>query len=126
MIYGIGVDLQHIGQLNDAIEKHGMPFVRKIFTEAEVAYCQQYSRPCQHLAARWAAKEAFLKALGAGIGQGFSFHEIETRNQVNGQPYLVLHGNARKHCDTLGLKAFLSLSHSGEYALAQVVVTMDA
>ncbi|MBO8162782.1 MAG: holo-ACP synthase [Brevibacillus sp.] len=123
MIYGIGVDLQHIGQISEAIEKQGAAFLQKIFTDEEVAYCRRYPRPNQHLAARWAAKEAFFKALGAGIGQGFLFREVETKNLANGQPYLVLHGKARDHCVERGLSAHLSLSHSGDYALAQVVVT---
>ncbi|UFJ42459.1 holo-ACP synthase [Brevibacillus humidisoli] len=124
MIYGIGVDLQHIGQIGEAIEKHGSAFLVKIFTEEEVAYCQRYPRTHQHLAARWAAKEAFFKALGAGIGQGFLFREVETRNHASGQPYIVLHGNALAHCDRLGLQTHVSLSHSGEYAMAQVLVTI--
>ncbi|MGW9125867.1 holo-ACP synthase [Paenibacillus chitinolyticus] len=124
MIYGIGVDLQNIAQLEEAVTRQGESFLRKVFTDRERAYCSRHTSPVQHLAARWAVKEAFLKATGSGLGGQYLFKDLEVVNKPSGQPELILHGKAEEDCKRLGLHIYISISHSGEYALGQVVLCM--
>ncbi|WP_217559698.1 holo-ACP synthase [Paenibacillus sp. GbtcB18] len=122
MIYGIGVDLQTISQLEQVMKRQGENFLRKVFTDRERAYCSRYACPAKHLAARWAVKEAFMKAMGSGLGGKYMFKDLEVVNRSSGQPELVLRGNAEEDRIRLGLHVYISISHSGEYALGQVVL----
>ncbi len=114
----IGVDIIEIERLAQSVDRFGDRFLRRIFTERELAYCQ--GRPAS-LAARWAAKEAAAKALGCGIG-AVGWQEIEVVNEANLRPTLQLHGAAAALAAQLGLAEWaVSLSHSRDYALAFVV-----
>ncbi|MFD7524217.1 holo-ACP synthase [Paenibacillus chitinolyticus] len=125
MIYGIGLDIQEIAQIGELYVRRKDAFLRKVFTPDELAYCQRHADPGQHLAARWAVKEAFFKAMGVGIGGGYALTDVETVNLPSGKPHVVLHGKPLADCARLGLRVFVSLSHSGEYAAAQIVLEVD-
>lgn len=114
----VGVDMVEISRIEALLERHGDRFLRRVYTEGELAYAK--GRPSA-LAARWAAKEATAKALGTGIGP-VSFQEIEVVCDAQGKPGLQLHGNAAGLAARLHLSQFaLSLSHAADYALAFVV-----
>jgi holo-[acyl-carrier protein] synthase len=114
----IGVDMIEIERVAQSIGRHGERFLRRVYTEQELAYCGGRTAS---LAARWAAKEATAKALGTGIG-AVRWCEIEVVNDENQRPALQLHGAAANLAAQLGLSALaVSLSHTKEYAIAFVV-----
>ena len=120
-----GVDLVEISRIARAVECWGERFTRRVWTAAERAYCADR---IESLAARWAAKEATAKALGVGLrglggrSNGVAWTEIEIGRDAAGRPLLLLHGNAQRRAATLGIAEWsLSLSHSGDMALAFVV-----
>jgi holo-[acyl-carrier protein] synthase len=117
----VGVDIIEIERINQVLQRHGERFLRRVYTEAEIAYCRGR---IHELAARFAAKEAMSKALGTGIvGRGgISWREVEVLPDARGKPLIHLHGRAQDRAQSLGLKKFaISLSHSQEYAVAFVV-----
>ena len=99
-------------------------FAERVFTEPERAYCEGRGVvAAQHYAARFAAKEAFLKALGTGWRDGIAWHDVAVANHDDGRPFLVITGQAREIYENLGANAaHLSLSHTAEHAIAQVVL----
>jgi len=114
----VGVDVVEISRIAHALARWGDRFLRKVYTDAEIAYCGDN---VQELAARFAAKESISKALGTGI-VGVTWREMEVVNEPSGKPAVRLHGRAREVARGLGLNAFaLSLSHSRELAVAMVV-----
>jgi holo-[acyl-carrier protein] synthase len=118
-----GVDLVDIGRIHDAIERHGMRFVARVFTETEQR--ESGGRPAS-FAARFAAKEATAKALGCGIGD-VSWLDIEVRGDENHAPRLYLHGNGNKLAQKLGLSDWsVSLSHTESQAVAFVVALAES
>ena len=100
-------------------------FTERVFTERERDYCTRRGAvAAQHFAARWAAKEAFLKALGTGWRDGIAWHDVEVAHRDSGAPYLIVTGKARELFDKLGATAIhVSLSHTTEHAIAQVMLT---
>jgi holo-[acyl-carrier protein] synthase len=117
----VGVDIIEIERIKQVLQRHGERFLRRVYTEAEIAYCRGR---IHELAARFAAKEAMSKALGTGIvGRGGIFwREVEVLPDARGKPLIHLHGQAQDRAQSLGLKKFaISLSHSQEYAVAFVV-----
>jgi len=121
MIFGIGFDLIEVARITKSIANDS--FVKKIFTGQEAEYCLGKANPAQSFAARFAAKEAFFKALGTGWRRGIAFNEIETVNDELGKPSLVLHGKAKEVAADLGITSmFLSLTHLKEIAGANVVL----
>lgn len=114
MIYGIGTDIIHIPKFKEAIEKWGERLENRLFTQKELRYCKGKRFSEQHLAARFAAKEAFIKALGKAV----KFNDIEVINSRNGKPYLSLQPKAK----SLNLKTHLTLSHDKDYCVAHVVL----
>lgn len=126
-ILGIGVDIVETQRIRTSLEKFGESFLRRIFTEAEVAYCGTMQDPAPHYAARFAAKEAVAKAFGTGIGAQMEFQEIEVLRTNTGAPTCKLHGKAGKHAESLGVsQVLLSLSHSEAYAVANAVLLSGA
>ncbi len=123
MIYGIGVDLVHTPRFEKAIERWGGRFIQRVFTPNEVKLCFDRPSPSSAFALRFAAKEAFSKALGMGMKRGLRWREIEVFNDPKGKPGLALQGNSLELCRSRGVIAsHLSLSDDGEYALAMVVL----
>ncbi len=122
MIYGIGLDVQLIPQLKGVVEGRDESYLQKIFTPDEITYCSKYRKPEQHFAGRWAVKEAYLKAIGTGISGGYRLSDIETIRLSSGQPHIILHGRVLEHFREHHLRAFVSITHSGDYAAAQVIL----
>lgn len=121
MIYGIGHDLVECSRIKSSLEKLGDRFKNKIYTQVEQDYCNQFKlNDYLHYAARFAAKEAFSKAIGTGLRDGFKFTEVGVENQKSGQPKIVLSGSM---LDKYGhLKAHLTMSHSETNAVAIVIL----
>ena len=125
-VRGVGVDLVRIPRMRRVVERWQDRFLRRVFTDEEIAYCQKRRDPIQHFAARFAAKEAGLKALGIGLRLGVSWRELEVRRERGQAPVLVLSGKCRGIGEALGgHRLLLSLAHDGEYALAQVLLIGD-
>jgi holo-[acyl-carrier protein] synthase len=114
----VGVDIIEIARIERAIARWGERFLRRVYTEREIELCQ--SRAAS-LAARFAAKEAVMKALGTGI-KGAGWQEVETLPNPRGQPVVYLHGRSQSRAEEIGLKGLaISLSHTREYAIASVI-----
>jgi holo-[acyl-carrier protein] synthase len=123
MVVGVGTDLMEIARIQQSIDRYGEQFVRRIFTFAEIEYCQRKKNAAESFAARFAAKEAAAKALGTGISHGVSWLEIEVAREPSGRPVLVLSGRAQERARQLGVaRISLSLTHSRETALAVVIM----
>ncbi len=124
MVISVGVDLVRIERFQRVLERHRERLLARIFTDGERQSCEGRKRPEIHLAARFAAKEAVMKALGTGWGGGVSWRDVEVIGGGGTCPEIRLFGQARVHAETLGIKRVLvSLSHDGEYATAFVVAT---
>lgn len=123
-IYGIGVDICEVARIKESLTKHSQAFVNKILHVNEQKIFQQHKLQAKYLAKRFAAKEAFAKALGTGIAEGVGFTEIEVINDKQGKPFLNLHGNTKLHLKTLAEKVnvHLSISDEKQYAVAQVII----
>lgn len=117
-----GFDLVEIDRLRQSIERFGERFLARVFTGHERDYCQSQKRCFEHYAARFAAKEAVMKALGTGWRHGLAWTDIEVRSAPSGQPSIVLHGVAAARAKQLGVADWLvSLSHTGRSAAASVI-----
>jgi holo-[acyl-carrier protein] synthase len=118
-IIGIGTDIIECLRIAQMIERHGELFINRVYTPHEIQYCQTRKLATQHFAARWAAKEAVLKALGTGWRRGISWRDVEVRNDPGGRPVINLTGGAREVADQLGvLEMHISLSHCRSHATA--------
>ena len=114
-----GVDIIEIPRVRQVLERYGGRFLERVYTSGEIAYCR--GRP-PNLAARFAAKEATMKALGTGV-RGVGWKDIEVVRQESGAPSIRLHGRAERRGERLGVREIsLSLSHSEDYAVAFVVI----
>ena len=119
---GIGIDIIEIDRIKEAVEKYGPSFLEKVYTEKEIKYCRhRKALRYPELAVRFAAKEAYAKAIGTGIkgfgrdNNGIFWKDIEVVNNSSGKPFLSIRGKISK-------KAQVSLSHSRDYAVASVYV----
>jgi holo-[acyl-carrier protein] synthase len=123
MVYGIGVDIVKIERFKRALERWGDRLRNRVFTVQELSICQGKAYPSRHLALRFAAKEAFLKALGIGMFRGVAWKEIEITNDPTGRPSMNVQGEAANLCREKGIKEiFVSISHEAEYGVAQVLL----
>jgi holo-[acyl-carrier protein] synthase len=122
MIFGVGTDIIEVARVEQKLARtEGLR--KKLFTGTETAYCESKHRPALHYAARFAAKEAFLKAMGTGWSGGHKFDEIEIVNDPLGKPELFVHGKVREFCGARGIaRMSVSLSHVNEMAAAVVVL----
>ncbi|NCA74750.1 MAG: holo-ACP synthase [Alphaproteobacteria bacterium] len=125
MIIGIGTDIIEVARIEKALSRD-IGFRDKIFTPVEIAYCESKKNKYQHYAARFSAKEAFLKAVGTGWRYGIRFGEIGTGNDELGKPYLEVNGKAKELIDSLSVsKIHVSLSHLKETAIAIVILESE-
>jgi len=125
-VRGIGVDLTVIPRMRRVVERWGERFLRRVFTDEEIAYCRRRRDPVPHLAARFAAKEATLKALGTGLSMGIAWRELEVRRERGGAPTMVLSGACRAIARARGGdRVLVSLTHDGDYAIAQAMLISD-
>lgn len=123
MIVGIGMDLVEVRRFEAALDRHGERLLRRLFTDAERQYCESRPSPTASLAARFAAREAFLKALGTGLAAGIRWTEIEVVRLEGGGPGFRLSGAAAGHFARLGATvAWLTLTHTDSTAAATVVI----
>jgi len=121
-ILGLGLDATDIDRIADTIERYGERFLRRIFTEGEIAYCTRRKVPAIHFAGRFAAKEAAMKALGTGHSHGVLWRDVEVIRR-GGPPQLQLHGGAARRLDSMGgVSTLLTITHSDALALAEVIV----
>jgi len=123
MIYGIGTDLVEVNRIEKIITRWGERFTGKVYSQNEINYCECKAYPAIHYAARFAAKESFLKSLGIGLGMGVSLRDIEVINNPQGSPQLRMNEKIRGVLDERGITAVhISLTHTREHAQAVVVL----
>lgn len=127
MILGSGVDLCEVPRIEAAVARYGRRFLERIFTAKEIAYADLKANRFERYAARFAAKEAGMKALGIGWTGGVTWHDFEVVNLPSGRPTLNFHGRAAEVAAKLGVRhVALSLTHTREQALAMVVLEGEA
>ena len=123
MIVGTGIDIAEVPRIREAIARHGQRFLQRIFTEGEIQYCEAKANRVERYAARFAAKEAGMKAIGTGWNHGVRWRDIEVARKPGGRPTLLLHGKAAEFAARLGaVNIALSLTHTAEQAMAQVIL----
>ena len=121
-ILGIGTDIIETLRIAQMIERHGELFIRRVYTEHEIAYCSGMKAATQHYAGRWAAKEAVLKALGTGWRRGIAWRDVEVRHRLGGAPTIALHAGAREVYERMGItQMHISISHCRSHAIAYAV-----
>ena len=122
MIVGMGIDVEEVERVKGAIERQGVRFLKRIFTEKEQAYCEQFKDKYERYAGRFAVKEAAMKALGTGWSRGVRWVDIEILRRQGSRPMLELKGEARKIADRLGVNNIaISITHTSKQAMAQVI-----
>jgi holo-[acyl-carrier protein] synthase len=124
MVVGTGIDVVEIERVARSIERYGSRFLERLYTAAEIAYCQRKRRnAAESFAARFAAKEAGAKALGTGIGFGVTWRELEVGREPAGRPLLLLHGRAAEIAASLGVRrSSLSITHTRTQSMALVIL----
>jgi holo-[acyl-carrier protein] synthase len=123
VILGTGVDLAEVDRIRHSIERYGSRFVQRVYTPAEIAYVQRKANQFERFAARFAAKEAGMKAIGTGWRRGVRWQDFEVANLPSGKPTLRLHGVAAEVAAQLGVKRVsLSLTHTAQQGMAFVVL----
>jgi holo-[acyl-carrier protein] synthase len=123
MIVGTGIDIAEVPRVAEAIERFGQRFIARIFTEREIRYCESKANRVERYAARFAAKEAGMKALGTGWNHGVRWRDIEVHRQPGGRPTLAFHGKAAEFATNMGVtNVALSLTHTANEAMAQVIL----
>ena len=125
MVIGIGIDIIEIDRIKESVEKYGDSFLNKIYTKTELDYCLNKSNKYQHLAARFAAKEAVYKALTTGTQEKAGWQNIEILNKTNGMPIVKLKGYFENYL-TNGNSLKISISHSNNYVTCFAIVYRDA
>jgi holo-[acyl-carrier protein] synthase len=123
MIVGTGIDIAEVPRIAQSIERFGARFLERIFTSAEMNYCDSKANRAERYAARFAAKEAAMKALGTGWNHGVRWVDCEVVRMPGGRPTIAFHGKAAEFAAKLGVKnAALSISHTVDQAIAQVIL----
>ncbi|MCF8240281.1 MAG: holo-ACP synthase [Melioribacteraceae bacterium] len=124
MVFGVGIDIIEIERIKKSVDKFEELFLNKLFTESEIEYCLSKKNKYQHLAARFAAKEAIAKALATGWSKGFRWKDIEIINELNGLPKVTLYGALQKFLGTdKSLK--ITMSHSENYVACFAILYAD-
>ena len=123
MIVGTGIDITEVPRIAETIERHGERFLHRVFTDGEIAYCDSKANRVERYVARFAAKEAAMKALGAGWNRGVRWRDVEVCREPGGRPTIQFHGKGAEFYARLGAKhVALSLSHTAQQAVAQVIL----
>src|ERR1700756_4419659 len=123
MIVGTGIDIAEVPRVAQAIRRFGDKFLRRVFTDGEIRYCDSKANREERYAARFAAKEAAMKALGTGWNHGVRWRDCEVVRMPGGRPSIAFHGVAGEFAAKLCVKhASLSISHTAEQAIAQVIL----
>lgn len=123
VIVGVGVDLAEVPRIRASFERFGAKFRDRIFTPLEIAYCESKANKYERYAARFAAKEAGMKAIGTGMRRGVRWVDFEVANLPSGKPTLRFHGVAAQYAERLGVTNIaLSMTHTSETSLAHVIL----
>jgi len=123
MIVGSGIDIAEVPRIGRSIARFGDRFLQRIFTAGEIRYCERKANRVERYAARFAAKEAAMKALGTGWNHGVRWRDCEVVRLPGGRPTMKFHGRAAEFAGKLGVRnTALSLSHTAEQAIAQVIL----
>jgi len=123
MIVGTGIDIAEVPRIRASIERFGDRFLRRVFTEGEIRYCDSKANRAERYAARFAAKEAAMKALGTGWNRGVRWRDVEVGREPGGRPTIRFHGKAAEFAARMNARnASLSLSHTREQAMASVIL----
>jgi holo-[acyl-carrier protein] synthase len=123
MIVGTGIDIAEVPRIRQSSERFGDRFLQRIFTAEEIRYCDSKANRFERYAARFAAKEAAMKALGTGWNHGVRWRDCEVLRMPGGRPTIAFHGKAGEFAAKLGMKnAALSITHTAEQAFAQVIL----
>jgi len=123
VIVGSGVDLCEVERIKDAVTRHGRRFLERVYTDREIAYAERKANLYERFAARFAAKEAGMKALGTGWRGGVAWRDFEVTNLPTGRPTLQFHGKAAEFAEKLGVKNItLSITHTRVQAMALVIL----
>lgn len=123
MIIGTGIDIVSVSKIEKIISHWGEKFIKRVFTEREIDYCSSKKRPAVYYAARFAAKESFVKAMGRGLVSGIGLKEIEVLKGERGKPVLEFYGKASALAKQMGVtRIHLSLTHTEEFAVAVVIL----
>ena len=123
MIVGTGVDIAEVKRIQAAVNRFGERFLKRVFTPAELRYCMAKPNAAERLAARFAAKEAGMKAIGTGLRLGVTWQDVEVLRMPGQRPVLQFHGKAAEFAARLGCKrTHLSLSHTKEQAIAHLIL----
>ncbi|MGH9311442.1 MAG: holo-ACP synthase [Vicinamibacterales bacterium] len=124
-VIGIGMDATDLPRISDVLARYGDRFLRRVFTDGEIAYCTRRRDPVPHLAGRFAVKEAAMKALGTGQSRGVVWKDIEVV-RVGGPPQLRLHGAAGRRAEAMQVRSSLiTITHAQTIAIAQVILIGD-
>jgi holo-[acyl-carrier protein] synthase len=123
MIVGTGIDIVEVPRIAQSIERFGERFLKRIYTPAEIRYCESKANRNERFAARFAAKEAAMKAIGTGMRGGVTWKDFEVGREPSGRPTMLLHGKAAQVALTLGVRRTqVSVSHTEKLAVAYVLV----
>jgi holo-[acyl-carrier protein] synthase len=123
MIVGTGVDIAEVSRIRESFERFGDRFLHRIYTSGEISYCERKANRWESYAARFAAKEAGMKALGTGWSHGVRWRDIEVVRPKGQRPTVQFHGAAAAIAARLGTKNIaLSITHTSEQALAHVIL----
>ena len=126
MIVGTGVDIAEVSRIAASISRFGRRFTERVFTPGEIHYCESKANKAERYAARFAAKEAAMKAIGTGWRHGVTWQDIEVRRIPGGRPFLHFDGKAAEFFRSLGAcRSHLSITHTAEFAMAQVILEND-
>lgn len=122
MIIGIGIDLVDVRRIEAIIFRWQERFLKRVFTDKEIHYCNNKKNPAQRFATRYAAKEAFIKALYPKGTEGINLRDIEI-DEKEGRPTVNLYSNVKNHLQNMGIqKTFVMISHDGNYGIANVIL----
>lgn len=123
MIVGMGVDIAEVPRIQQAIKRFGDRFLQRIYTAGEIRYCDSKANRVERYAARFAAKEAAMKALGTGWNHGVRWRDCEVSRMPGGRPTILFHGRAGEFATKLGVRnSVISISHTEEQAIAHVIL----
>ena len=126
MIVGTGIDIAEVDRIAHSIERFGSRFTERVFTAAEIRYCESKANKAERYAVRFAAKEASMKAIGTGWSRGVRWQDFEVQRLPGGRPTVAFHGRAAEFFAKLGAKrTHLSLTHTKEFAMAVVVLESE-
>ena len=126
MIVGTGVDITEVNRIAASIQRFGRRFLERVFTAEEIHYCESRANKLERYAGRFAAKEAAMKAIGTGWSRGVRWQDVEVRRVPGGRPTMAFHGKAAEFFRKLGAaRAQLSITHTKELAMAQVILESE-